>query len=172
MDVKQGYKGNSKKLVSSELLYEQLKAYDDRRESKQHKALYHKETITVVDTPAYYNLATSSDSGSLNVVLTVTDNTTQIALTDVNTQTTPVDLSGLTGDGSEYVVLVPEVNHEEEVEKETYAKNSDVYDKATVDEKITEIASGGLKPMSEDEFNTFWNGLTITASGYVDPSQP
>ena len=171
MDVKQGYKG-SNKIIDSQGLYENLKNLDSRRQEKLHSSFYHKETITVVDTPAYYNLATSSDSGSLNVVLTVTDNTTQIALTDVNTQTTPVDLSGLTGDGSEYVVLVPEVNHEEEVEKETYAKNSDVYDKATVDEKITEIASGGLKPMSEDEFNTFWNGLTITASGYVDPSQP
>ena len=171
MDVKQGYKGNSKKLVSSELLYEQLKAYDDRRESKQHKALYHKETITVVDTPAYYNLATSTDSGALNVVLTVTDNTTQIALTDINTQTTPVDLSALTGDGSEYVVLVPETNHEEEVEKETYRKANDSYTKDEVDSKILQ-ASTGLKMYTEPEYTTFMDNLVVTSSKYVDPSQP
>ena len=172
MNVKQGYKGQNGKLIDSAALYENLKNLDTRRETKLHSSLYHKETITVVDTPAYYNLATSSDSGSLNVVLTVTDNTTQIALADINTQITPVDLSTLTGDGSEYVVLVEAITHDEEIEKETYAKNSDVYDKATVDEKITEIASGGLKPMSEAEFDTFWGGLEITASGYVDPSQP
>ena len=160
MDVKQGYKGNSKKLVSSELLYEQLKAYDDRRESKQHKALYHNETITVVDTPAYYNLATSTDTGALNVVLTVSDGTTQIALADIVGQTTPVDLSTLTGDGSEYVVLVPELNHKEVVEKETYRKVSDSYTKDEVDSKILQ-SSTGLKMYTETEYDSFMDNLVV-----------
>ena len=170
MDVKQGYKGSSS-IITSEGLYENLKNLDTRRETKLHSSLYHKETITVVDTPAYYNLATSSDSGSLNVVLTVTDNTTQIALADINAQTTPVDLSTLTGDGSEYVVLVPETNHEEEVEKETYRKANDSYTKDEVDSKILQ-ASTGLEMYTEPEYTSFINNLVVTSSKYVDPSQP
>ena len=170
MDVKQGYKG-SNKIIDSQGLYENLKNLDSRRQEKLHSSLYHKETITVVDTPAYYNLATSSDSGSLNVVLTVTDNTTQIALADINTQTTPVDLSTLTGDGSEYVVLVPETNHEEEVEKETYRKANDSYTKDEVDSKILQ-ASTGLKMYTEPEYTSFMDNLVVTSSKYVDPSQP
>lgn len=159
MDVKQGYKGSSS-IITSEGLYENLKNLDSRRQEKLHNSLYHKETITVVDTPAYYNLATSSDLGSLNVVLTVTDNTTQIALTDINTQTTPVDLSTLTGDGSEYVVLVPEVNHEEEVEKETYRKANDSYTKDEVDSKILQ-ASTGLEMYTETEYTSFMDNLVV-----------
>ena len=164
MNVKQGYKGNSGKLVSSELLYEQLKAYDDRRESKEHEKLY----TTIPETQdAYIKVVDGSVSGALEVVddTTPTPTSTQIKLSDV----TPVRDASYTPSIGDFVVLELGVA---EHEVTTYMPREETYTKAAVDEKITEIASGGLKPMTEPEFNTFWDGLTITASGYVDPSQP
>ena len=163
------YKGNVKKLVSSDYLYKVLQLEDERREGKLHKSLYHTETITVVDTPEYYNIATSGDSGALKVVLTVSDSSTEIALTDINTQTVPVDLSALTGDGTEYVVLVPATTHDEGVEVETYRKASESYSSKEIDDKLMEIASGGLKPETIDEYKAFYNSLANTADGYVEP---
>ena len=163
------YKGNVKKLVSSDYLYKVLQLEDERREGKLHKSLYHTETITVVDQEQYYNIATSGDSGALKVVLTVSDSSTEIALTDINTQTVPIDLSALTGDGTEYVVLVPATTHDENVEVETYRKASESYTTKEIDDKLMEIASGGLKPETLDEYKTFMNGLEITADGYVEP---
>lgn len=159
-----GYKGNSKKVVSSELLYEQLKAYDNRRESKEHEKLY--TTIPATE-DAYIKVSDGSVSDALEVVddSTVTPTSTQIKLGDV----TPVRDSNYTPSIGDYVVLELGVA---EHEVTTYMPREETYDKATVDEKITEIASGGLKPMSEAEFNTFWDSLEITASGYVDPTQP
>ena len=132
-------------------------------------SLYHTETVTVVDQEQYYNIATSGEAGALKVVLTVSDSSTEIALTDINTQTTPVDLSTLTGDGTEYVVLVPATTHDENVEKETYRKASESYSAKEVDDKLMEIASGGLKPETIDEYKAFMNGLEIVADGYVEP---
>ena len=43
------YKGNVKKLVSSDYLYKVLQLEDERREGKLHGSLYHTETVTVVD---------------------------------------------------------------------------------------------------------------------------
>ena len=163
------YKGNVKKLVSSDYLYKVLQLEDERREGKLHKSLYHTETVTVVDQEQYYNIATSGDSGALKVVLTVSDSSTEIALTDINTQTVPVDLSALTGDGTEYVVLVPATTHDEGVEVETYRKASESYTSKEIDDKLMEIASGGLKPETLDEYKTFMNGLEIVADGYVEP---
>ena len=165
------YKGNVKKLVSSDYLYKVLQLEDERREGKLHKSLYHTETITVVDQEQYYNIATSGDSGALKVVLTVSDSSTEIALTDINTQTVPVDLSALTGDGTEYVVLVPATTHDEGVEVETYRKASESYSKEEVDAKIT-AASTGMESMTPTEFNDYYDNLTITSKNYIDPSQP
>ena len=134
-----------------------------------YSSLYHTETVTVVDQEQYYNIATSGEAGALKVVLTVSDSSTEIALTDINTQTTPVDLSTLTGDGTEYVVLVPATTHDENVEKETYRKASESYSAKEVDDKLMEIASGGLKPETIDEYKAFMNGLEIVADGYVEP---
>ena len=164
-----GYKGDTARLVSSDYLYKVLKLEDDRVKAKLKDEIYTTKTITVVDTPEYYNIATSGDSGALKVVLTVSDSSTEIALTDINTQTVPVDLSALTGDGTEYVVLVPATTHDENVEVETYRKASESYTTKEIDDKLMEIASGGLKPETLDEYKTFMNGLEIVADGYVEP---
>ena len=160
------YKGNVKKLVSSDYLYKVLQLEDERREGKLHKSLYHTETVTVVDQEQYYNIATSGDSGALKVVLTVSDSSTEIALTDINTQTTPVDLSALTGDGTEYVVLVPATTHDENVEVETYRKASESYTKEQVDAKILQSQTG-VEMMTIGEYEEYWNGLTITSKNYT-----
>ena len=162
------YKGNVKKLVSSDYLYKVLQLEDERREGKLHKSLYHTETVTVVDQEQYYNIATSGDSGALKVVLTVSDSSTEIALTDINTQTVPVDLSALTGDGTEYVVLVPATTHDENVEVETYRKASESYTKEEVDAKIT-AASTGMESMTPTEFNDYFDNLVVTASSIQTP---
>ena len=133
-----------------------------------YSSLYHTETVTVVDQEQYYNIATSGDSGALKVVLTVSDSSTEIALTDINTQTVPVDLSALTGDGTEYVVLVPSTTHDENVEVETYRKSSESYSKEEVDAKIT-AASTGMESMTPTEFNDYFDNLVITASSIQTP---
>ena len=133
-----------------------------------YSSLYHTETVTVVDQEQYYNIATSGEAGALKVVLTVSDSSTEIALTDINTQTTPVDLSTLTGDGTEYVVLVPATTHDENVEVETYRKASESYSKEEVDAKIT-AASTGMESMTPTELNDFFDGLVITASSIQTP---
>ena len=133
-----------------------------------YSSLYHTETVTVVDQEQYYNIATSGDSGALKVVLTVSDSSTEIALTDINTQTVPVDLSTLTGDGTEYVVLVPATTHDENVEKETYRKASESYSKEEVDAKIT-AASTGMESMTPTEFNDYFDNLVVTASSIQTP---
>ena len=128
-----------------------------------YNGLYVEKTQTVIDTPAYYSVCTSSDDGALNVVTVVTDETTQILLDDINTQTTPEDLSTLTGDGTEYVKFIAEVNHEEIYDEEKYAIKDDTYTKTEVDNKILEALSGGIQVMEETEWNTYFDTLTITA---------
>lgn len=127
-----------------------------------YSGLYIEKTQTVIDTPAYYSVCQSTDTGALNVVTVVTDGATQIALNDINTQTTPEDLSTLTGDGTEYVKHIAEVNHEETYDEEKYALKDNTYDKETIDKKIVQ-ASTGLENMTTDEWNTYFNNLIITA---------
>ena len=87
------------------------------------EALFEKKIREVVDSEAYYSLETDSTlSGVKQVVTTITDANTQILLTTVNTQTTPVDLTSLVGDGTEYVLYHDKVVHEEEYEEEIYAR--------------------------------------------------
>lgn len=128
-----------------------------------YNGLYVTKTQTVIDTPAYYSVCTSSDDGALNVVTVVTDGATQILLNDINTQTTPEDLSTLTGDGTEYVKHIAEVNHEKTYDEEKYALKDDTYTKTEVNNKITEALSGGIQVMEETEWDTYFNALTITA---------
>ena len=156
------YKG-SNKIVNSKYLYDVLKVEDDRRNTKLYDALHVEKTQTVIDTPAYYSVCTSSDDGALNVVTVVADSSTQIALDDIIGQTTPEDLSGLIGDGTEYVKHVAEVNHEETYDEEKYAIKDDTYTKTEVDNEITKALAGGIQVMEEDDWNTYFNNLTITA---------
>lgn len=157
------YKG-SNKIVNSKYLYDVLKVEDDRRNTKLYDALHVEKTKTVVDTPAYYSVCQSTDDGALNVVTMVTDSSTQIALNDINTQTTPENLSTLTGDGTEYVKHIAEVNHEETYDEEKYMLKDNTYDKETIDNKIVQ-ASTGLETMTTDEWNTYFGSLIITAKG-------
>ena len=38
-----------------------------------------------------------------------------------------------------------------------------------VNDRITEVASGGLKPLEMATYRTFFDNLVITADGYVEP---
>ena len=95
-------------------------------------ALFEEKTREVVDSEAYYSLETDSTlSGVKQVVTTITNADTQILLTDVNTQTTPVDLTGLTGDGTEYLLYHDRVTHTETYEETIYLPRSEVPESAT-----------------------------------------
>ena len=97
-----------------------------------HEKLWEKKTREIVDSEAYYSLETDSTlAGVKQVVTTITDADTQILLTDVNTQATPVDLTGLTGDGTEYLLYHDKVVHTEEYEESIYLPRSEVPESAT-----------------------------------------
>ena len=97
-----------------------------------HDKLWEKKSREVVDSEAYYSLETDSTlAGVKQVVTTITDADTQILLTDINTQTTPVDLTGLTGDGTEYLLYHDKVVHEEEYEESIYLPRSEAPEGAT-----------------------------------------
>ena len=98
-----------------------------------HEALWEEKQRTIVDSEAYYSLETDSTlEGVKQVVTTITDADKQILLTSVNTQTTPVDLTGLVGDGSEYVLYHDEVVHEEEYEETIYLPRSEAPEGSTL----------------------------------------
>ena len=97
-----------------------------------HEKLWEKKSREVVDSEAYYSLETDSTlSGVKQVVTTITDADTQTLLTDVNTQNTPVDLTGLVGDGTEYVLYHDKVVHEEKYEESIYLPRSEAPEGAT-----------------------------------------
>ena len=97
-----------------------------------HSKLFEKKSREVVDSEAYYSLETDSTlPGVKQVVTTITDADTQILLTDVNTQATPVDLTGLTGDGTEYLLYHDKVVHEEKYEESIYLPRSEVPEGST-----------------------------------------
>ena len=98
-----------------------------------HEALWEEKQRTIVDSEAYYSLETDSTlEGVKQVVTTITDADKQILLTSVNTQTTPVDLTGLVGDGSEYVLYHDKVVHEEEYEESIYLPRSEAPEGSTL----------------------------------------
>ena len=112
------------------------------------EALFEKKTREVVDSEAYYSLETDSTlAGVKQVVTTITDVNTQILLTDVNTQTTPVDLTGLTGDGTEYVLYHDKVVHEEKYEESIYLPRSE--------------APEGSALMTIKEFDDLWGNVVV-----------
>ena len=163
-----GYKGDVARLVNSDYLYKVLKLEDDRVKAKLKDEIYTTKTITVVDTPEYYDNASAGDSGALNVVLTVSNPDTEIALTDINTQSTPVDLTSLTGDGTEYVKLIPAVTHDEPYEDTVYRLKDESYSKEEVDAKILQRQTG-VEMMTIGELNDFFDGLVVTASSIQTP---
>ena len=113
-----------------------------------HSKLWVEKTREVVDSEAYYSLETDSTlAGVKQVVTTITDADTQILLTDVNTQTTPVDLTSLVGDGTEYLLYHDRVVHTEEYEESIYLPRS-------------ETPEGNIL-MTTDEFNNMWGEVVV-----------
>ena len=109
--------------------------------------LWEKKTREVVDSEAYYSLETETTDGVKQVVTDITDEDTQILLDDVITQTEPVDLSGLTGDGTEYLLYHDRVVHTEEYEETIYLPRS-------------ETPEGNIL-MTTDEFNDLWGTVEV-----------
>ena len=113
-----------------------------------HEKLWEKKSREVVDSEAYYSLETDSTlAGVKQVVTTITDADTQILLTDVNTQATPVDLTGLTGDGTEYVLYHDRVTRTEEYEESIYLPRSE--------------APEGSVTMSVQRLNDLWGTVEV-----------
>ena len=113
-----------------------------------HDKLWEKKSREVVDSEAYYSLETDSTlAGVKQVVTTITDADKQILLTDVNTQNTPVDLTGLTGDGTEYLLYHDRVTHIETYEESIYLPRSE--------------APQGSTLMTLETFNNMWGTVQV-----------
>ena len=113
-----------------------------------HSKLFEKKSREVVDSEAYYSLETDSTlPGVKQVVTTITDSNTQILLTDVNTQNTPVDLTSLAGDGTEYVLYHDRVTHTEEYEESIYLTRSEAPEGSTL--------------MTLETFNNMWGTIEV-----------
>ena len=119
---------------------------------------------TIPEIPAHYELTDSTTDGALVIVAdgTLSNPDTEIELSSV----TPL----LDGDNhvyaiGEYVIHVNTVNSKT---VEVYRKASESYTKDEVDAKII-ASSTGLKSMTQDELDSFFNSLTITSSNYVAP---
>ena len=156
------YKGSSK-LVNSDYLYQVLKLEDDRVKSKLKDELYEEKTRTVIDTPENFVVCQSTDTDALEVV----DDSAVPTATQVKLSTVQAFVP--TAAVGEYYKHVDEVTHVENYEDTIYRKKEDSYSSKEIDDKLMEIASGGLKPETIDEYKAFYNSLTITADGYVEP---
>ena len=111
---------------------------------------------TIPEIPAHYELSDSSTSGALVIVAdgALSNPDTEIELSSV----TPL----LDGDDhlyaiGEYVIYVNTVNSKTE---EIYRKVSESYSKSEVDALIV-ASSTGIDPMTQDELDSFFNGLVI-----------
>ena len=113
-DIKPTYTG-SEKLVTSDILYQNMKNFDIRREQKVHDLLY----VEIPEIEAHYEEAQSSDPGALEIIddssSVVGD---QIKISDV----TPVKDGYVPSIGG-YTVLIPLVPASE---KEKYLKEADL----------------------------------------------
>lgn len=113
-DVKKNYTG-SEKLITSDILFQNMKNFDQRREAKVHEQLY----VEIPEVPAHYEKAEPTTLNALEII----DNTSsvvgsQIKLDDV----TPVadGYTPVVGEYTVYVALVPAS------EKEKYLKEADL----------------------------------------------
>ena len=113
-DIKPTYTG-SEKLVTSDILYQNMKNFDARREQKVHDLLY----VEIPEIEAHYEEAQNSDPGALEIIddsSSVIGN--QIKISDV----TPVKDGYVPSIGG-YTVLIPLVPASE---KEKYLKQTDL----------------------------------------------
>ena len=159
-----GYKGDIARLVNSDYLYKVLKLEDDRVKDKLKNELYEDKTRTVIDTPENYVACQSTDTDALEVVADGS------ALTATQVELSTVQAFVPTAVVGEYYQHVDEVSHVENYEDTIYRKKEDSYSKEEVDAKIIEVASGGLKPLTVDEYKAFMDALEITADGYTEPT--
>ena len=133
-------------------------------------SLFEAKQRTVIDTPEGYVACINSDPGALEVVDdSAVPTSTQVTLSTVQAFVPTAQVG-------EYYQHVDEVSHVEDYEDTIYRKKEDSYSSTDVDEKIkevndriTEVASGGLKPLEMATYRTFFDNLVITADGYVEP---
>ena len=135
-----------------------------------YSSLYKTKQRTVIDTPENYVACTSTDIGALEVVAD------DAIPTDTQVTLSVVQAFVPTAQVGEYYQHIDEVSHLEDYEDTIYREKDDSYSSIEVDEKIkevndriTEIASGGLKPLSLTDYRSFMDNLVISADGYVAP---
>lgn len=126
-----------------------------------YSSLFTTKQRTVIDTPENYVRCQSSDQDAILV------------------DSTNIDaIKAFIGDitDGEYVQHIDEQSHTEDYEDNLYRLKDDSYSSTEVDEKIkevndriTEVASGGLKPLEMATYRTFFDNLVITADGYIEP---
>lgn len=126
-------------------------------------SLFETKQRTVIDTPEGYVSCINSDPGALEVV----DDSAVPTATQVKLSTVQAFVP--TASIGEYYQHVDEISHDEPYEDTIYRKKEDSYSSKEIDDKLMEIASGGLKPETIDEYKAFYNSLVITADGYVEP---
>ena len=97
-----------------------------------HDKLWEKKTRTIIDVIEHYELASAQDGlEGLKIVAdgTVADVDKEIQLSDVQTKLLGTDSHSYVA--GEYVILVPEQNHEEKYEESIYLPRSEVPESAT-----------------------------------------
>ena len=113
-----------------------------------HDKLWEKKTKTIIDTPEHYELASVQDgSEGLKIVAdgTVADVDKEIQLSDV--QSKLLDSDGHVYAEGEYVILIPETNHEQEYEESIYLPRSETPESATT--------------MTLETFNNMWGDVVV-----------
>ena len=118
-----------------------------------HDKLWEKKTKTIVDIIEHYELASAQDgSEGLKIVAdgTVADVDKEIQLSDVQAKLLNTD--GHVYAEGEYVVLIPEQNHEQEYEETIYLPRSEVPEGSTT--------------MSVQRLNELWG--TVVVNPYIE----
>ena len=118
-----------------------------------HEKLLEKKTKTIVDIIEHYELASAQDgSEGLKIVAdgTVADVDKEIQLSDVQAKLLNTD--GHVYAEGEYVVLIPEQNHEQEYEETIYLPRSEVPEGSTT--------------MSVQRLNELWG--TVVVNPYIE----
>ena len=113
-----------------------------------HDKLWEKKTRTIIDVIEHYELASVQDgSEGLKIVAdgTVSDVDKEIQLSDVQAKLLTTDVH-VYAEG-EYVVLIPEQNHEQEYEESIYLPRSE--------------ASEGSTLMTLETFNNMWGTVEV-----------
>ena len=163
---KKQYLGFNNEKIETELQLDDVPTKDSDKfvnSGAVYGSLFETKQRTVIDTPENYVACQSTDTDALEVV----DDSASPTATQVTLSTVQAFVP--TAQVGEYYQHVDEVSHDEPYEDTIYRKKEDSYSSKEIDDKLMEIASGGLKPETIDEYKAFYNSLTITADGYVEP---